>query len=105
MPIVGCDRRKDGGDILGAIVAVQAVLAVPRTFPGILSLLSCVPALHHRLRGAPHPECGPRRAVNHAQEASMWSMLVDNAGAVALVLIAAVGVAAAIGAILDRYVD
>lgn len=35
----------------------------------------------------------------------MWSMLVDNAGAVTLVLIGAVGVAAAIGAILDRYVD
>ena len=31
----------------------------------------------------------------------MWSMLVDNAGAVTLVLIGAVGVAAAIGAILD----
>jgi hypothetical protein len=32
-------------------------------------------------------------------------MLVDNAGAVALVLVGAVGVTAAIGAILDRYMD
>jgi hypothetical protein len=50
-----------------------------------------VPALHH-----------PRR---NAREAAMWSLLVDNAGAVTLVLIGAVGVAAAIGAILDRYVE
>ena len=35
----------------------------------------------------------------------MWSLLVENAGALALVLIGAVGVAAAIGTILDRYVD
>jgi hypothetical protein len=35
----------------------------------------------------------------------MWTVLYENAGAVALVLFGAVGVAVAIGAILDRYVD
>jgi hypothetical protein len=91
VPVVGRHRRKGGVRVDAALAPVHSELAVPRTFPGNQCQALRVPALHHLRR--------------NAQGEAMWSMLVENAGALVLVLIGAVGVAAAIGTILDRYVD